>query len=182
VPLNATGRAQAEAAARLLAAQPIAAVWTSPLSRARETAAIVAAPHCLDVRPTDAFAEMGHGVWEGLTVDEVRARFPEAYARWRETPHVATWEGAEPLADVRRRVLAGLATLRQEHDDQTVVIVAHGISSRVLILEALGLDIDRLWALQVSATGISELEFRDDWTAVHRMNTLLHLDTVPVLG
>ncbi|MGH7372994.1 MAG: histidine phosphatase family protein [Candidatus Rokuibacteriota bacterium] len=174
-PLSPTGREQAESAARLLAASPLAAVWSSPLTRARETAALIAAPHQLPVREADAFKEMGFGDWEGLTRDEVRERFPEAHRAWAETPHEAAWPGAEPLAVVRARALAGLGALREAHQGQTVCLVSHGITSRILILEALGLGLDRLWSLQLSSTGISELEFRDDWTTLHRMNSLIHL-------
>lgn len=174
-PLSATGREQAESAARLLAASPLAAVWSSPLGRARETAAIIAAPHKLIVRESEAFKEMGFGEWEGLTGADVRARFPEAHRAWAETPHAAGWPGAETLDVVRSRALAGLGDLRAAHDGQTVCLVSHGITSRILILEALGLGLDRLWALQLSSTGISELEFRDDWTTLHRMNSLTHL-------
>jgi broad specificity phosphatase PhoE len=174
-PLSATGREQAESAARLLAASPLAAVWSSPLGRARETAEIIAAPHKLIVRESEAFKEMGFGEWEGLTWEDVRARFPEAHRAWAETPHAAGWPGAETLDVVRTRALAGLGDLRAAHDGQTVCLVSHGITSRILILEALGLWLDRLWALQLSSTGISELEFRDDWTTLHRMNSLIHL-------
>ena len=175
IPLSPTGRAQAESAGRLLAASPLAAVWSSPLARARETAALIAAPHTLAVREADAFKEMGFGDWEGLTRDEVRERFPDAHRAWAETPHEAAWPGAETLGVVRARALAGLEALREAHQGQTVCLVSHGITSRILILEALGLGLDRLWSLQLSATGISELEFRDDWTTLHRMNSLIHL-------
>jgi broad specificity phosphatase PhoE len=174
-PLTATGREQAEAAARLLAAGPVAAVWSSPLGRARETAALVAAPHGLPVRETEAFKEMGLGEWEGLTRAEVQARFPGALRAWAETPHEARWPGAETLAEVRARALGGLAALRQAHAGQTVCLVSHGVTCRILILEALGLGLDRLWSLTLASTGISELEFRDDWTTLHRMNSLVHL-------
>lgn len=180
IPLCEAGRIQAEAAARLLSVTRLAAVWSSPQRRARDTAAAIASPHGLEVHTDEAFKEMGFGLWEGLTVDEVRARFPDASRAWAETPHLASWSGAESLAQVRARVLAGLDELRVTFPGQTVCLVAHGISSRVLVLEALGLGLDRLWSLQLSSTGISELEFRDDWTAVHRMNTLVHLDRVPV--
>jgi alpha-ribazole phosphatase len=180
--LSETGRVQAAAAARLLARQALAAVWSSPLRRARDTAAAIAAPLGLDVRVSSAFSEMRLGEWEGLTTAEVGARFPEALRAWRETPHLARWSGAETLEEVRRRVLAGLDALREAHPEQTICLVSHGISSRILILEALGLGLERLWSLQVSPTGLSELEFRDDWTAVHRMNTLVHLDGAPVTG
>jgi len=174
-PLSSTGREQAESAGRLLAASPLVAVWSSPLARARETAALIAAPHKLPVREADAFKEMGFGDWEGLTRDEVRERFPDAHRAWAETPNEAAWPGAETLGVVRARALAGLEALREAHQGQTVCLVSHGITSRILILEALGLGLDRLWSLQLSSTGISELEFRDDWTTLHRMNSLIHL-------
>jgi broad specificity phosphatase PhoE len=175
VPLSATGREQAESAARLLAATRIDAVWSSPLARARDTAAIIAAPHRLAVQESEAFREMGFGDWEGLTRDEVRERFAEAHRAWAETPHEAVWPGAETLAAVRARALAGLEALRAAHTGQTICLVSHGITGRLLILEALGLGPDRLWSFQLSSTGISELEFRDDWTTLHRMNSLIHL-------
>jgi len=175
VPLSATGREQAESAARLLAATPLDAVWSSPLARARDTAAIIAAPHDLAVQEAAAFREMGFGEWEGLTRDEVRERFADAHRAWVETPQEAIWPGAETLAAVRTRALAGLAALRAAHQGQTICLVTHGITGRLLILEALGLGPDRLWSFHLSSTGISELEFRDDWTTLHRMNSLIHL-------
>ena len=85
---------------------------------------------------------------------------------------------SEPSDQVRERVLGGLQRLRAGHQNEAVCLVAHGIPVRILILEALGLGLDRIWSLHSAPTGISELEFRDDWTALHRMNTLVHLDTV----
>ena len=97
-PLSATGRVQAEAAGRLLARQPLAAVWSSPLERARDTAAAIAAPLGLLVREEAAFKEMRFGEWEGLTRDEASAQFPSLYRAWAETPHLVTLPGAETLA------------------------------------------------------------------------------------
>lgn len=179
-PLSDTGHAQAEAAGRLLATQPIQAVWSSPLQRARQTAEAVATPRGLEVRVDDAFGEMGFGQWEGLTSDEVSAKFPDLYRTWLETPHLVTMPSGETLVEVRERALRGLAALRAAHDGGKVCLVTHGVTGRILILEALGLGLDRIWSLQVSFTGISELEFRDDWAVVHRMNSLVHLEPRPV--
>ncbi|HYB41780.1 MAG TPA: histidine phosphatase family protein [Candidatus Methylomirabilis sp.] len=179
IPLSDTGRGQAEAAGRLLAAEPLAAVWASPLRRARDTAAAIATAQGLPVRVADAFREMRFGQWEGLTADEARSRFPELHRAWAEAPHDVALPGAETLAEVKARAIGGLAELRQAHDGQRVCLVSHGITCRILILEALGLGLDRMWSLQLSSTGISELEFRDDWAAVHRMNTLVHLERLP---
>src|SRR3990170_2183319 len=76
-PLSAAGLGQAEAAARLLAGSRLGAVWASPLRRARDTAAVIAAPHGLEVQTDPAFREMRFGPWEGLTASEARARFPD---------------------------------------------------------------------------------------------------------
>jgi broad specificity phosphatase PhoE len=77
--------------------------------------------------------------------------------------------------DVRARALQGLQALRAVHTGQTICLVSHGITARLLILEALGLGPERLWTFHLSSTGISELEFREDWTTLHRMNSLIHL-------
>jgi broad specificity phosphatase PhoE len=126
------------------------------------------------------FREMAFGAWEGLTLDEARAKDPEGYRVWAETPDLFTAPGGETLADVRVRVLAALGKLRAAHEGKSVCLVAHGLSARVIILEALGLPLSRVWSIHLASTGISELEFRPDWTALHRMNTLVHLDAVPV--
>ena len=178
-PLSPEGLVQAEAAARELKEHAFAAVYASPLRRARDTAAAIAAPHGLPVETDPAFKELGFGRWEGLTLDEARARDAALFEGWVKTPHLVSPPEGESLTQARERVLAGLERLRAGHQDETVCLVAHGISVRILILEALGLGLDRIWSLHSAPTGISELEFRDDWTALHRMNTLVHLDTVP---
>jgi broad specificity phosphatase PhoE len=177
-PLSETGRAQAAAVAKELAGVGLAAVYASPLSRALDTGEAIARPLGLTVQPTPAFKEMGFGSWEGQTLEAARALDPELYERWREAPHETVVPGGEALKDVRARVLAGLAALREPHRGQAVCVVTHAIVARLLILEALGLGLDRIWSVHVSPTGVSELEFRDDWTALHRMNTLGHLDSV----
>ena len=178
-PLSAEGLLQAEAAARELKEHAFAAVYASPLQRARDTAVAIAAPHGLEVETDPAFKELGFGQWEGLTLDEARAGFPAVYDGWAKTPHLLSPPGGESLAQARERVLAGLERLRAGHPDEIVCLVAHGIPVRILILEVLGLPLERIWSLHSAPTGISELEFRDDWTALHRMNTLVHLDAVP---
>ena len=178
-PLSASGRQQAEASARALREPVLSGVYSSPLRRARETAVAIAALHKLDVQVEEAFKEMGFGRWEGLTLEEARAQDPDLYQSWIDTPHRVAPPAGETLEEVKARVLAGLAELREAHGGGNVCLVTHSITARILILEALGLGLDRIWSIQVSASGISELEFRPDWTAVHRMNTRAHLEAAP---
>ena len=174
--LSTEGQAQAEAAARRLAGRDLAALYASPLARAQETASAIA-DHCeLSVFLAPAFREICLGVWEGQTVPEVQARFPELYAAWRERPHTVAIPDGESVAQVRERVLEGLAQLKAAHAGETICLVAHGVTIRLLILEALGLPPERLWSFQVSPAAISELEYGDGWATAHRLNIPAHLD------
>jgi broad specificity phosphatase PhoE len=179
LPLSAAGRAQADAVARALRDISLGAVYASPLARARQTAEAIAAPRGLPVRLDPAFREMSFGAWEGRTVADVRAGDPAAHRRFMEAPHLAAPPAGEPLGEVRRRALEGLERIAAAHPGAAVCLVTHAIPARILVLEALGLGLDRLWAIHVSTAGISELEFRGEWAAVHRMNTRAHLDAVP---
>jgi phosphoserine phosphatase len=178
VPLTDTGRRQCAAVARALAATGVAAVYASPLERARASAEVIAEPHRLPVRIVPAFAEMAFGVWEGLTRDEIRARFPEGWEQWRSAPHLCAPLGGETVSKVAERVGAGLTELQQAHADQTIVLVSHSIVMRVMVLAALGLGLDRLWTVDAAPAGITEIEYEPDWATVHRMNTVSHLDGV----
>jgi broad specificity phosphatase PhoE len=123
-PLNETGRAQAAQLAAVLAAEPLAAVYSSPLRRAFETAQILAAPHGLEPVPVDALREVDVGSWEGLTRAEIEERFPEQFARWRG--YEAGWEDGESYEEMSRRVIAGLLELVAAHEGERILAVSHG--------------------------------------------------------
>ena len=176
VALTALGLRQCDAVAQALAPQPLAAVYASPLERARTSAEIIAKPHRLEVRVEAAFREMMFGPWEGLTREEVAARFPDDYERWRTAPDTLALPDAETLPEVAARVRCGLAALAGAHPDATLVLVSHAVIARALVLDALGLGLDRLWSVDASPASITEIEFEPGWATVHRMNTLAHLE------
>ena len=176
IPLTEVGREQCAAVARALAGAAVAAVYASPLERARASAEVIAKPHGLPVRIVPAFSEMTFGSWEGLTRDEARARDPEAWAQWRAAPHLLKLAGGETIPEVAARVTAGIEGLQQAHDGQTVVLVSHGVVARVIVLGALGLGLERLWTLDAAPAGITEIEYEPGWATVHRMNPVAHLE------
>jgi broad specificity phosphatase PhoE len=178
VPLTPRGRQQCEAVARALSGVPVTAVYASPLGRARASAELIAAPHQLVVRPAPAFHEMSFGEWEGLTRAEVAVRFPAEFELWAATPDRVQPPGGERLDAVAARVAEGIVALGDAHPGGTVVLVSHAIVTRLIVLQALGLGPDRLWSVDASPAGITEIEYQDGWTTVHRMNTLVHLDAL----
>jgi broad specificity phosphatase PhoE len=178
IPLSPEGLRQCEAVASTLASQILAAVCASPLERARASAEVIARPHRLPVAIEPAFREMAFGEWEGLTRGEVAARFPTDYQRWRTTPDLLRLPGGETLGEVGARVTAGVRELQEAHDRETVLLVSHAVVIRLVVLDALGLGHERLWTVDATPAGITEIEYEPGWATVHRMNTLAHLEAL----
>lgn len=178
VPLAQEGLRQCEAVAAALGGKPVAAVYASPLERARASAEVIAKPHRLEVGIEPDFREMAFGEWEGLTRDDVAARFPEAYELWRAAPHRLVLPGGERLTDVALRVKNAVDKLLGTHAGETVVLVSHAVVLRLIVLRALGLGPERLWTVDASPAGITEIEYEPGWATIHRMNTLSHLEPV----
>ena len=178
VPLAQEGLRQCEAVAAALGGKPVAAVYASPLERARASAEVIAKPHRLEVGIEPDFREMAFGAWEGLTRDDVAARFPEAYELWRTAPHRLVLPGGERLTDVALRVKNAVDKLLGTHAGETVVLVSHAVVLRLIVLRALGLGPERLWTVDASPAGITEIEYEPGWATIHRMNTLSHLEPV----
>jgi broad specificity phosphatase PhoE len=182
VPLTTEGRLQADAVAQALAGVAAAAVYTSPLERARVCAEAIAKPHRLEPRVVPELSEMAFGAWEGLTRDELAARFPRDAESWRLTPALATPPGGETLGAVAMRVRAVLDRLIADHAGETAIVVTHAVVMRLIVLAALGLGPERLWSVDASPAGITEVEYAGEWATVHRMNTLAHLDGLAEAG
>jgi broad specificity phosphatase PhoE len=123
-PLNEAGRAQAAKLAAELKGVDLAAVYSSPLRRALETAKLVASEHDLQPVALDALREVDVGSWEGLTRPEVGARFPEQLARWLD--YDLGWEDGESYEEMGRRVVAALLELGAAHRGERILAVTHG--------------------------------------------------------
>ncbi|MFL5934459.1 MAG: histidine phosphatase family protein [Gaiellaceae bacterium] len=123
-PLNETGRAQAAELAQELRAEELAAVYSSPLRRALETAEVVAGSHGLEAIPVAGLREVDVGSWSGLTRAEVEERFPDQFARW--LAYGQGWDDGETYEEMGRRAVAALLELAVAHEGERVVAVTHG--------------------------------------------------------
>lgn len=134
-PLNDTGRAQAQALAGELADDGVAAIYSSDLQRASETARIVGDRLGLPVTEARALREIDVGSWSGLTRDEVRERFPEGFARWLAGEIGHDGETREELA---ARVVPAIESIAETHPGALVLVVTHGGVIRALRRHAAG--------------------------------------------
>jgi broad specificity phosphatase PhoE len=135
--LNELGREQARRVAGEL--RDVDVVYSSDLARSRETADVIAGALGLDVRLDPRLRERSFGAWEGLTVTEIEADFADAHARWLAGEGAGA-DDAEPFEAFGDRVQNFLEDVLGRHPDETVLVVAHGGSIRVIHALASGLD------------------------------------------
>jgi broad specificity phosphatase PhoE len=123
-PLTDLGREQARGLADLVAAENVEAIYASPLSRALETARIVAARTGLGVVVDEGLREVDTGSWSGLSRAEVRERYPQGFQRW--ITGGAGWEDGESYEEMAERVLAAVNRIAAAHPGGRVLLVSHG--------------------------------------------------------
>jgi broad specificity phosphatase PhoE len=140
VELSDEGREQTRRLSERLSSEKIAAVYASPMGRTMETASILAAPHGLKVQPRDGFREISHGHWEELTRHEVEQRFPQEAIEWEKDPYTFAPEGGESGLAVTARALPALIELVRLHPGDTLLVVSHKGTIRLLLSSLLGFD------------------------------------------
>ena len=155
IPLNATGRRQAERAGRALAHEGLDAIWSSDLARARETAEAIAlgvleaTGRRLPVRTDRGLRERAFGIFEGHTYADIDLRWPGEALRWRRRDPDFAPEGGESLVGFHARCVGTALRLAARHPGAAVALVAHGGVLDCLHRAALGLDLQavRTWEL-----------------------------------
>ena len=167
--LTPLGHAQAAGAAARLARVPdVAAVLTSPLQRARQTAALVAEATGAPLHVRERLIETDFGSWEGLTFAEARARDPQLHAEWLGSEEVAP-PGGESFATVGRRIEAERAELVQEYPGATLVLVTHVTPIKMLLRDALQGGPGVLYRLHLDLAALSIVDFYPDGGASVRL-------------
>lgn len=140
-PLNDTGRRQAVELAERMADQGLVTLWSSDLSRARETAEAVGRRLGLEVRLDPRLREANRGRWEGRLFSEVEREEPELFAAWMRAGKDWRFPGGESLLEQQQRVVACVDEIRASCEPPAMA-VSHGGSIRVLLcrLDPRGLD------------------------------------------
>jgi probable phosphoglycerate mutase len=181
VELSDEGRKQAGSLAERLANEPIAAIYASPMNRTIETATIVAAPHGLTLQTADGLREIDHGRWEGLLRSEAEERFAGEYLAWEADPFTFAPKEGEAGINVLARALPVIRKIVVKHTDETVLVVSHKATIRLLISSLLGVDArgyrDRL---DQHPCCLNIIDFKDPVRArLMLFNDVSHYEDVP---
>ncbi len=140
VELSEEGRDQARRLGVRLAAEDLAAIYASPMSRTVETATLIGAPHALEIQTRDGLREINHGRWETLTRTEVEERFPDETSNWDKDPFTFSPQGGESGLAVTARALPVLIDIVRAHPAERVLVVSHKATIRLLLSSLLGFD------------------------------------------
>lgn len=179
--LNARGQAQARAVAARLAAEraAVSAIYSSPLSRAAETAAIIAARLGLaTVTPDPRLAEFDLGEWEGLDYEVLRHE-KRLWARMAADPSFAP-PGGESARNFALRLLAGVREIAAAHAGQRMILVSHGGALATALAMILHAEGNRWPEYQMGNCALSELAFTPQ-PQLLRFNEVAHLQAIGVL-
>ncbi|MCS7282946.1 MAG: histidine phosphatase family protein [Anaerolineae bacterium] len=177
--LTDLGQAQVEALARRLATEvrDAVAIYTSPLGRALKTAAAIGKALGLEPVPLEGLREINFGKMEGLTLEEMRANYPDLYEQWRDRTNINfTWPGGERRADFFRRVAATCDEILSRHRSGTVIIVAHGGTLRAMLAYLLAEERAKWWAYDLGNCTLTRVVIEDGKARLLVLNDASHLE------
>jgi 2,3-bisphosphoglycerate-dependent phosphoglycerate mutase len=176
VPLNATGRAQADRLAARLATEPHDALFSSDLQRALQTAAPLASAWGRPAAVQAGLREQHFGLLEGLDVPTIQALHPALWQQWVEQDADFAAPGGESQRQFHRRVLDAVRTLAADVAGRRVAVVTHGGVLDMLWRTAHGLPLSGLRACEIPNTGLNRLRWVDGTLQIDSWADAAHLD------
>lgn len=162
IDITQKGVEQMHRLAGLLESKSIAAVYSSDLIRSKKGAEIISLRAGISSTPLRELRERSVGAWEGLTAEEIKVRFPEQYAAWRQDLLNYRPPNGECLLDVRVRILPVFKRLVASHHEQEIAMLLHGGVNRVILADALGLDLMNLFRIDQAFGALNIIDYFDD--------------------
>lgn len=155
IHLNETGQEQAKQVADRLAALPVKAVYSSPVTRCLETAEPIAATHKLDIIQLEDLGEVRYGKWEGKKIKKLAKK-----KRWHAVqffPSRFRFPGGEALRETQYRAIQALERLGIRHENEIVVVVSHADLIKLALAHYLGVHMDLFQRVVISPASASVL-------------------------
>ena len=153
--LGESGRKQSEGLAERLSRESVVAVYSSPLDRARETAAPIAARFPLPVEREEGLTDIDFGAWSGATFEALEQE--PRWKAWNASRTTNRPPGGESMLDVQCRAVAALERVCASHPDGGAVLVSHADVIKSVIAHYLGLALDAIGRFEISPASISTI-------------------------
>ncbi len=175
IPLNERGMAQASSLGARFAAEPLEAVYASPLARARQTAEAIASVHGLEVQIIEDLSEFDQGDLEGRYLGDIAREYPELLAAFAKEPGEVRIPGGETLAEVQTRAWRAFTLLLDRHTGGSIVAVSHNMTLLTLLCRFLGMTLTHFRRLTQSSTGVTSFERGVQGLHLRVLNDISHL-------
>lgn len=174
VPISQEGIEQVRRTAEFIRAElqggSLSAVYSSPLSRALNSAELIAAPYGLEPVVDDNLRERHFGIWEGMTFAEIREKYPVEFKGWADNPlEHSPVEGESSIA-VRDRIVPAVEEIVSRHSDEEIAIVAHGGVNRVILCHLLGMPLEYMFRIEQDNAAVSIIKFHDKYPVAKLIN------------
>ncbi len=173
-PLNQRGRDQAAALGDRLRSFEPAIIYSSPLSRAFETATAIAQRTCQQVAPIEDLRELDVGDLDGLAGAELMDRYPDFMKQWMTDVAPLEMPGGESIAALQERAWATVEQLAEKHPEQKVIAVSHNFLIQSILLKVLGLELNSFRKVRQDLAAISVLEMNEREPVLITMNDRCH--------
>ncbi len=173
IGLSEKGRNQAWKLAEVLKERPLSAIYSSPLSRAYETAKIVNTYHGLAIEVREGLKEMNQGVFEGLSFRELMEREGSFLSQWIKDPAQVTMPGGESLRDVQRRAWPVIEEILGKGENS--LLVSHNFTLSTILCRIMGLHLSRFRRVSMEPASLTVVRFVDGKGEVEILNDCRHL-------
>ena len=177
VPLNQKGREQASALALALKRESLAAIYCSPLARAKETAHLIKAYHpSVPLYEEEGLVEMNLGEFEGIEGPRWAEKYADFRNAWRDNPASVTMPGGESLQEVQARSMAALERISKAHPpDCTLLVCSHNFVILTILCHALEIPLDRFRELKQGTAAMNVLYLQGGRLRAEVVNDRSHL-------
>ena len=175
VPLSEKGVSQMEQVSKYIVEKwgkggLMNAVYCSDLTRAIRSAEIVAEPHSLKPIITSSLRERNFGLWEGMSFDEIREKYPLEFDAWAGNPLKFSPMEGESTLTMRDRVIPAMSEIMENHNKENIAIVAHGGVNRIILCHILGIPLENIFRIEQDYGALNIIEFWDKYPVVKLLN------------
>ena len=170
LPLSAAGAETIKGVAETLSRMPIAGVYTSPLLRCIQSAEIVGKAFGLSPDPREGLKEVSLGEWEGLTFEEIAARYPEEAARMSRDRSEFVYPRGESIARMAVRAAKAWEEIVVRSEGRQIVVVGHGGVNRAILAKVLDMPLNSMFKLRQDFGCVNVVDFGNDFPMLRLLN------------
>ncbi len=175
IGLSDRGAEQARSLGQRLSGLSIDAAYTSDLKRTSETARLALGDRSIALNETPMLREYHKGEFEGMTMTEIKAQFPDEYPKYLEKDLDYSPKGGESTRVVSARMAEIIGEIKSNHLDETVLVVSHGGALRAAMVSLLGMPLEGNWSFIFGNCGLTTIDTFEDNAVLRHFNDTSHL-------